>query len=148
MDKLAQLARIVPSERILLLPHCLRHSNTCQATYNQEGLQCQGCTPDCAINRLCAAASECGYKGVCVAPGGRLAINFIKEKRPRAIVAIACEKELEEGIDGINKLAVKAFKPVVVIIRLIKDGCLDTVVDQEKALEIVRTGCILEAVGK
>ena len=41
MDKqLEQLAPIPASSRILLLPHCLRQSETCKATYNEEGLQC------------------------------------------------------------------------------------------------------------
>ncbi len=51
-----QLSQIDPSERILLLPHCLRQSNTCVAKYDQQGLQCAGCNPDCSVNRLRTAA--------------------------------------------------------------------------------------------
>jgi uncharacterized protein len=104
-DIIDQLSQIAPAERILLLPHCLRKSNTCQAKYDSHGLQCAGCNPECSINRLRSAAVDYGYKGVCVAPGGRLAVNFVKEYRPKAVVAIACSKELEEGVQGVSSLA-------------------------------------------
>jgi hypothetical protein len=141
MDSMIRhLSQIAPSERILLLPHCLRQSNTCAAKYDQHGLQCAGCNPDCAVNRLRTVALDCGYKGVCVAPGGRLAVNYAKEKHPKAIVAIACEKELEEGIQGVNEFADQDVKPLIIIIPLLKDGCVDTLVDTEKALKVISAG--------
>ena len=146
MDELEQLSQISPSERILLLPHCLRHSNTCKAKYNQEGLQCIRCNPECSINRLSAAALECGYKGICVAPGGKLAIKFVKKQQPQAIVAIACDKELEEGVQGVKELSDNMVVPVTVIIPLLKDGCIDTEVDELAALEVIEKGCSPRAV--
>lgn len=144
-DLIKQLSKIVPSERILLLPHCLRQSNTCKAAYNQEGLQCIECDPHCAVNQLRNMAVECGYKGVCVAPGGRLALKFVEKNRPQAIVAVACQKELEEGVQGVKELAKDQIQPLVVIIPLTKDGCVDTQVDVKGALDIINTGC-LEAI--
>ncbi len=143
---LEQLSQIAPSERILLLPHCLRQSNTCTAKYDKQGLQCAGCNPDCSINRLRTAALKHGYKGICVAPGGRLAVNFVKEKHPSAIVAIACQKELEEGVQGVGEVAGQDIKPLIIIVPLLRDGCVDTVVDIEKALQVINTGCV-ETVG-
>lgn len=137
------LSQVNPSERILLLPHCLRRSDSCKAVYNKEGLQCVKCNPDCPVNLLQNAALDSGYKGICVAPGGRLAVNYVKEKKPRAIVAVACEKELEEGVQGVEELNRESnIKPVIVIIPLVKDGCVDTVVNIEEALEIINTGCM------
>jgi squalene-hopene/tetraprenyl-beta-curcumene cyclase len=148
MDSMVeQLSQINPADRILLLPHCLRQSNTCVAKYNGQGLQCSACNPDCAVNRLRTAALNYGYKGVCVAPGGRLAVNFVKEKHPEAIVAVACEKELEEGVQGVGELADQEIKPFIMIIPLLKDGCVNTVVDMDKALQVIGSGC-LEKVGK
>jgi uncharacterized protein len=146
-NQLKQLSQVIPSARILLLPHCLRQSNTCQARYNQQGLQCAACNPDCSVNRLRAAALEYGYKGVCVAPGGHLAIKYVQEKSPRAIVAVACEKELEEGVQGVKSLVKEKINPLIIIIPLTKNGCLDTEVDVEQALEIISTGC-LETAGE
>lgn len=142
-----ELARIDTSERILLLPHCLRRSETCQGKYTKRGLQCMECNPDCPVNRLSRAATKLGYKGVCIAPGGRLAVNYVKETKPRAIVAVACQKELDEGIHGVQELAGRDDSaPPIVVIPLSKDGCVDTEVDEEQALEMISLGCTLEVV--
>jgi uncharacterized protein len=140
-NSLKKLSAIIPGERILLLPHCLRRSNTCTARYDREGLQCLACNPDCPVNHLRAAALEQGYRGVCVAPGGHLAIQYVKEKHPRAIVAVACKKELKEGVQGVKLLAGTGFSPLIVVIPLLKNGCLDTEVDLQRALEVIRTAC-------
>jgi hypothetical protein len=132
---------IPANERVLLLPHCLRHSNTCKAKYSNTGLECAECNPECAINCLRSAAVNLGYKGVCVAPGGRLAVNYINDKRPKAIIAVACDKELEEGIGNINGIEKDDYVPVIVIIPLLRDGCVDTEVDIGVALEAINAGC-------
>src|SRR3972149_5738315 len=96
------------ADRVLLLPHCLRRVESCRASYDAHGLQCARCREDCAVNLLTAKAAELGYGGVCVAPGGRLAVNFIREVKPRAVVAVACAKELVEGVQGVQAMAGEA----------------------------------------
>lgn len=140
------LAKIDPSERVLLLSHCMRHSESCQAKMTKKGLLCRDdCQERCSIGRLRTAAEEMGYKAVCIAPGGSMAINFIKENRPKGIVAVACIKELEEGVCAVKHLMGeekdkkdKDLVPVIVVIPLLKDGCVDTEVDEEEALRIIR----------
>lgn len=142
-----RLSRIPPSQRILLLPHCLRRSQNCQGKYDKRGLECCECNPDCPVNHLRQAAINLGYKGVCIAPGGRLAVNYVKEIHPEAIVAVACQKELEEGIHGVQELnGGNESGPVIVIIPLTRDGCVDTEVDEERALELIALGCSLAPV--
>ena len=136
------LAQVNPAGRILLLPHCLRRSESCQAKYNEWGLQCQGCNPECPVYLLSQAALACGYKGICVAPGGRLAVTYVEKIRPEAIVAVACEKELDEGIKAVNELDDEALNINITVIPLLKDGCIDTEVDLEKAVEIIGSGCV------
>jgi uncharacterized protein len=138
IDLMTPLSRIAPAQRILLLPHCLRQSNNCSAGYNQDGLQCRGCSPECAVNRLRTVALDAGYQAVCVAPGGKLALKFIKKKKPAAIVAVACDKELAEGLRGVQDLEPEAINPVMVVVPLRKDGCVDTEVDIEEAIKIIR----------
>ncbi len=138
---ITNLAAIPAGRRILLLPHCLRHSDICQAKYSKLGLECAECNSECAINRLRDAALRLGYKGVCVAPGGRLAVNYIRQTRPDGIVAIACQKELDEGVGSVNDLGGDNYHPAVVVISLTRDGCVDTEVDLEPALKIVSAGC-------
>lgn len=141
-DDINALAGITAGRRVLLLPHCLRHSDVCKAKYDKQGLQCAGCTVDCAINVLRKAAVRLGYMGVCVAPGGRLAVTFISQTRPDAIVAIACQKELEEGVGNVKGLDGSGYRPLIVIIPLSRDGCVDTEVDLGPALSALSAGCV------
>lgn len=136
-----RLAAIAPADRILLLPHCLRPSQTCPGTYSKRGLICpESCSQPCAIRILREAALKLGYRGVCVAPGGSMALRFVKQMNPKGIVAVACDKELELGIHGVETLVQRGEiqEPVIGVIPLSKDGCVDTEVDVERALETIR----------
>jgi phosphohistidine swiveling domain-containing protein len=135
-----RLAAVPPSERVLLLPHCLRDSQRCQADNTQHGLVCKGCSPDCAINRLRREALEMGYSGVCIAPGGTLVLEFLTQQKPQGIVAVACHKELEMGLEAVTKMGQEPDweMPAAVIVPLSKDGCVDTEVDVERVLEVIR----------
>lgn len=137
------LSEVDPSERVLLLSHCMRPSQTCPGKFNKAGLMCpEDCTEDCVIKRLTEAALAKGYKGTCVAAGGAMALKFVKEHHPRGIVAIACDRELSEGVEGVKELTKEEQElPTIVIIPLIGDGCVDTEVDEGKALEAITLGC-------
>jgi hypothetical protein len=138
-----EVADVPFSQRVLLLPHCLRPSQSCPGKMTKQGLNCAGCSlTDCAIYRLRAAATEAGYGGVCVAPGGRLAVRFLEEYQPKGVIAIACDKELEEGLEAIAQMAWQDGQPTVLTFPLSQDGCVDTVVDVETALEIISNGHI------
>ena len=131
-------------ERILLISHCLRPSKFCKAKNSSAGLMClDTCTNNCAIGKLRKAAEKLGYKGICIAPGGRLAVKFIEEKQPKGIIAVACKKELEEGVEAIKQLKennkLNGKDPVVATIPLLKDGCVDTEVNFEEAIRIVES---------
>jgi hypothetical protein len=145
-ETLERFSQIPPSERVLLLPHCLRHSKTCKATYDGEGLQCVKCDVNCSVNRLKEAALKYGYKGICIAPGGKLAIKYVKTKQPSAVIAVACDKELLEGVQAIKGLC-SEINPTIVIIPLTRDGCIDTVVDDEEALKTISIGCVAPVAG-
>jgi hypothetical protein len=132
------MADVPFSQRVLLLPHCLRPSQDCPGKMTKRGLDCAGCSlADCAVYRLRTAAIDVGYNGVCVAPGGRLAIRFLAEHQPAGIIAIACDKELEEGLEAIAQMVWEDGRPTVLTFPLSQDGCVDTVVDVEAALEII-----------
>lgn len=136
------VAQVPPGERILLLPHCLRRSAVCAAKPSDQGLQCASCTPECPINQLRHKALELGYREVCVASGGRMAIKHVAENKPSAVVAVACAKELAEGIEEVKALmSGDSPPPPIAIIPLTKDGCVDTEIDLEQALRVVALGC-------
>jgi hypothetical protein len=110
----------------------------------KQGLNCTGCEiTSCAIYQLRAAARELGYGGVCVAPGGKLAIRFLAEHQPAGVVAVACDKELEEGLDAIACMDWDAGHPAVATVPLSQDGCVDTEVDVAMACSVIvsRNGC-------
>jgi hypothetical protein len=133
-----EVASVPFSQRVLLLPHCLRPSQSCPGKMTKQGLNCAGCSlAACAIYKLRAAAAEVGYSGVCVAPGGRLAIRFLAEHQPAGVIAIACEKELEEGLEAIAQMEWEGDRPIVVTFPLSQDGCVDTEVDVETAREVI-----------
>ncbi|MGC9529253.1 MAG: DUF116 domain-containing protein [Candidatus Bipolaricaulaceae bacterium] len=137
-------AAVPPGERLLLLPHCLRPSAACPGRPSRDGFQCPpDCRQACAIGRLRRAAEAAGYKGVCVAPGGSLALRFIKELRPQAILAIACHKELAEGVEAVAEL--DGPRPAVLTLPLLRDGCVDTEVSVEEALRLVQLGTDVDA---
>lgn len=132
------VAKVPFSQRVLLLPHCLRPSQECPGKMTKQGLNCVGCEiASCAIYQLRAAAREMGYRGVCVAPGGKLAIRFLAEHQPAGVIAVACDKELEEGLDAIANMDWNTGHPAVVTVPLSQDGCVDTEVDVAMACSVI-----------
>jgi hypothetical protein len=132
------VAKVPFAERVLLLPHCLRPSQDCPGKMTKQGLDCTGCSiTSCAIHKLRAAAAEVGYMGVCVAPGGRLAVRFLAEHQPAGVVAIACDKELEDGLEAIAQMEWASGHPAVATVPLSQDGCVDTRVDLSVAWEVI-----------
>ncbi|MFC2145293.1 DUF116 domain-containing protein [Actinomycetota bacterium] len=136
---------IKPDQRVLLVSHCMRSSEKCTAKMTRAGLGCRDdCSNRCSIGRLRILAEKQGYKGICIAPGGSMALKFIKEKNPKGIVAIACMKELAEGVDAVKELEGNGKNngsvsndPIVISVPLLKDGCIDTEVDEEEAERII-----------
>jgi len=133
-----RLAGIPLGERVLLLPHCLRPSQTCPGRPSRDGFACPAdCTAECPIRTLREEAHRLGYKGVCIAPGGALALRFVQDTAPRAVVAVACAKELQEGEEAVAGLPTR---PLVAIVPLSRDGCVDTEVNLDQALALLRVG--------
>ena len=132
------LDRIPFSQRVLLLPHCLRPSLDCPGRMTKQGLDCGGCDrEDCAIYLLRTAAAGVGYGGICVAPGGRLAARFVSEHEPAGVVAVACGKELEQGYEAVGNMALRGGMPASAVVPLLVDGCVDTQVDVDAALSVI-----------
>jgi hypothetical protein len=130
---------IPPGERVLLLPHCLRPSETCPGRPSREGFRCPAdCKEECPIRTLREEAVRLGYKGVCIAPGGSLALRFVQDAAPQAVIAVACAKELAAGEEAVAGLG--PTPPLVVVIPLSRDGCVDTEVSLDSALNLLRAG--------
>ncbi len=109
----------VPAERtLILLPHCIQTFDCAiKITGNVE--KCVRCGK-CDISGLLGLAQKYGIE-MAVATGGTLARKLIVEKRPKLIVAVACERDLTSGIRDAYPL------PVVGILNKRPNGpCFNT----------------------
>ena len=69
-----------------------------------------------------------------------MALRFVKKLQPEAIVAVACDKELELGANGVEEIRESLnVIPIMVLIPLSKDGCVDTEVDADMVLEAINS---------
>lgn len=120
---LMQNIRVMPEEILLLAPHCLQN-NDCPCKVTKDVNNCRRCGR-CKVHDLLTIKSAYGIN-VAVATGGTLARKFIKEYRPRAVVAIACERDLTSGIQDSYPL------PVLGVLNRRPNGpCSETFVETE-----------------
>jgi hypothetical protein len=133
-NKLNEIAykRTPYKERILFLPHCLRNSKECKASYNEEGLQCTECGK-CKIAAMIKEAKKLGYKGVFVCPGGSIVIELIKKYQPKAVLGVCCYKEAMLAFDSLRGTKVA---PQAVL--LTRAGCINTDVNVDEVIEKMR----------
>lgn len=118
-----------PEEILILTPHCLQNASCPhKITINIEN--CKECGR-CPIGDLLKIKKETGVQLV-VATGGTLARKAIIEKRPKAIVAVACERDLTSGIQDVKQI------PVIGVLNQRPNGpCYNTQLDLEKVKEAI-----------
>jgi hypothetical protein len=117
----SNIGDVKPDRLLILLPHCIQ-INECNIKITGDVHRCKGCGK-CEIKDLVSIADKCGV-ALSVATGGTLARRIIKEKRPKAIIAVACERDLTSGIVDSYPL------PVIGILNDRPYGpCLNTSVD-------------------
>jgi len=123
---------LVPADRILiLLPHCLQLFD-CDIKVTGGIEKCARCGR-CDIKGLAEIAER--YRvDISVATGGTLARKVIVEKRPKLVVAVACERDLTSGIKDCYPL------PVIGIFNDRPHGpCFNTLVDVQKIDHAIRS---------
>jgi uncharacterized protein len=119
------------AERILiLLPHCLQLFD-CEIKVTGDINKCVRCGR-CDIMGLAGLAQK--YQvDISVATGGTLARKVIIEKRPKLVIAVACERDLTSGIKDCYPL------PVIGVLNDRPFGpCFNTSVDVEKIDEALQ----------
>jgi hypothetical protein len=121
---LAEAKAYAPSEILLLLPHCLQSSIcTVRLTYNVGN--CKRCGL-CPMAGLLALSESYGVH-MAVATGGTIARRIVVQKRPKLILAVACERDLSSGIQDTYPIPVFG-----VLNQRPKGPCLDTCVPLEE----------------
>lgn len=115
----------VPADRILILtPHCIQR-DTCVHKITRNVENCKQCGA-CSVGTMLGLAHKYGCK-LAVATGGTLARQMVMQARPKAIVAVACERDLTSGIQDVFPL------PVLGVLNERPFGpCFNTRVDEKK----------------
>ncbi len=100
---LAKDIRVNTEQILILLPHCLQNSKCKHKITNDIG-NCKMCGK-CDISSILKLSNKKNIR-VVVATGGTLARKWVKEFKPKAIIAIACERDLASGIYDMKSIPV------------------------------------------
>jgi hypothetical protein len=111
------------AERIILVPHCMRNIEHCKAKEIGSHYICTECNA-CKIGAISKKSKELGYNGLFVLKGGKAVEKLIVEKKPKAIIAVACFFEGAQGMELCEKHHI-----TVQFVPLTKDGCVATDVE-------------------
>jgi len=123
--------KVSPENLLLLVPRCLQ-KNGCAQTLGETIDACKACG-QCNVTDLLAIRDEFGIH-CSLAAGGREALAFVRNPQVEVVVAVACEKELTQGI-----LAVFP-KPVLGVLNIQTNGpCRNTHLDPGLVREAIRT---------
>jgi hypothetical protein len=117
-----RFAKTIYSERILLLPQCLR-SRDCPAKPSEYGYQCINCGR-CKLGLLIIEAEALGYKKAMIISGGSIVPKALIRLKPKVCLAAGCLKELVMG-----SFVCEKFGIVGQGLPLLRDGCLETDLD-------------------
>lgn len=120
----------IPPDRILILtPHCIQ-LDSCPHKITRDVNNCKQCG-GCPVGALLALSQEHGVH-FAVATGGTFARQIVKNIRPKAILAIACERDLTSGIQDVFPL------PVIGVLNRRPFGpCFNTQIDVKKVEEAI-----------
>ena len=115
----------VPADRLLVVtPHCLQLAS-CPHKITRDPENCKRCGR-CDIGALVTLSHEMGFHFF-VATGGTLARQIVYKTKPKAVLAIACERDLMSGIQDVYPL------PAVGVLNIRPNGpCYNTHVDIEE----------------
>ncbi len=122
--------RVQPGELLVLAPHCLQF-NGCPHKITRDIRNCRRCGR-CQVTDFMKLKEE--FKiNVAVVTGGTLARKYLKEYNPKAVVAIACERDLTSGVLDSYPL------PVLGILNERPNGpCQETCVELDRVREAVQ----------
>lgn len=95
--------KVLPEQLLVITPHCLQEES-CPHKITRNVKNCKKCGR-CQIGALVTLSEELGFH-FAVATGGTLSRQIIKNLRPKAVLAIACERDLTSGIQDIYPLPV------------------------------------------
>lgn len=112
-----------PDRIAILMPHCIQYDD-CRIKVTKDVMNCVSCGK-CEIAELITISKKYDLK-LFVLTGGTVARRKLKELRPDAAIAVACERDLTSGVQDAYPL------PVLAVINKRPNGyCLQTGVDMD-----------------
>ncbi|MGL4797383.1 MAG: DUF116 domain-containing protein [Paraclostridium sp.] len=110
-----------PEDILILIPHCIQKSS-CKLKVTTEVRNCKSCGL-CNVGDLVSLQDKYNVK-VFIATGGTLARKKIVESKPRAVIAVACERDLTAGVQDARGV------PVLGVFNRRPNGpCVDTQIE-------------------
>ncbi|MBS6507721.1 MAG: DUF116 domain-containing protein [Paraclostridium bifermentans] len=122
--------KIKPEDILILIPHCIQKSE-CKLKITTNVRNCKSCGL-CNVKDLIDLQDKYNVH-VFIATGGTLARKKIKETRPKAVVAVACERDLTAGVQDIRQV------PVLGVFNKRPNGpCVDTKIDANEVENAIK----------
>lgn len=122
--------KIKAEDILILIPHCIQKSE-CKLKITTNVRNCKSCGL-CNVKDLIDLQDKCNVH-VFIATGGTLARKKIKETRPKAVVAVACERDLTAGVQDIRQV------PVLGVFNKRPNGpCVDTKIDANEVENAIK----------
>lgn len=116
-------------EILILIPHCVQ-KNSCKIKVTTNINTCAKCGL-CNIGDL-VKLQESTNINIFVATGGTLARKIIIDTKPKAVIAVACERDLTAGVKDVKNI------PVLGVFNKRPNGpCVDTSIDIEEIKKAV-----------
>jgi hypothetical protein len=117
------------TERIVLVPHCMRNIKSCKAKEMGSYYICAECGA-CKIGDISKKSKELKYKALYILKGGKAVKKLVAELKPKAALGVAC---YFEGVLGMQESEKHGL--VVQFVPLTNDGCVDTDVNLEEVFK-------------
>ena len=117
-------------EILILIPHCVQR-NSCKLKVTTNIETCAKCGL-CNIGDLVKLKEKTNVN-IFVATGGTLARKIIIDNKPKAIIAVACERDLTAGVQDVRKI------PVLGVFNKRPNGpCVDTSIDVKEIEDAIK----------
>jgi hypothetical protein len=119
------------TDRLIVLPQCLR-SLECPAKFSSiEGARCAKCNK-CKVFTITEKAEKLGYKGVYIAPGGGFVKRILQKVKPKAVIGVGCPVEVYWGLQGVSDAGLTGYG-----VLLLRDGCVMTDIDLDEIFTVM-----------
>lgn len=114
---------------IILIPHCIQN-HKCKLKVTNDIENCKKCGM-CKITELLEIKEKYNTK-VFIATGGTLARKIITDNKPKAVIAVACERDLTSGVRDVKGI------PVLGVFNSRPNGpCIDTNINIKEIEEAI-----------